>query len=282
MRLVSIVLLILFCLSMPLRAEVHVVTSIAPLALLVKDLGKDDVNVTSLVPNAGSIHHYSMRVSDRLTVEKADLVVLVGAGLEPFLDKLAAVDSNKLLRLDELDDVASIAGVATDEHDHHGNHGVDPHLWLSPHNAVILAKAIASELIRLLPDESAQIKARTEHFLAAQQHTLLTTPINSNRQYFAYHNAMGYLLQSSDIELQGVLTNSNESRLGMRSLYAIKQAVKQADNVCVLVQGNTREMTQKILGTVPFAELDILADQRDYASYNDYLAAMLKAINECN
>lgn len=283
MRFVLILFAILLIAPKNAMAGVNVVTSISPLALLVKDLGGDHVAVTSLVPNAGSIHHYSMRVSDRVAVDRADLVVLVGAGLEPFLGKLQGLDAQKITRLDQLPNIVSLDNNANDSNDEGHSHdaAIDPHLWLNPTNVELLADAIVKKLSELLPSEATQFQQRLKAFKIQQQQALVSVNLNKTRSYFAYHNSFAYLLSHYGIGLQGVLTNANESRMGMRSLYKVKQAVQATDNACVLVQQSTKKLSEKILGDVSFAEIDVLAGQRQYSSYHEYLTAMLKAIDDC-
>ncbi len=280
MRLATLVLFIILALPGFARAEINVVTSIKPLALLLADLGGDQVTVTTLVPNAGSIHHYSMRVSDRVAVANADLVVLVGAGLEPFMGKLSGIGKDKLLRMDLLVGVET-HGLEGDGDEHHHDGHIDPHLWLSPTNSAMLAEAISQRLISLLPEQRGAFEKRFQTVLAEQHRLTDGVNLPAGVDYFAYHNAFTYLLHPFGITLQGVLTNANESRVGMRSLYRIKQAVQGASKACVLVQSNARDVSEKILGKVNFADIDVLADQREYTSYSDYLAAMLRAIADC-
>jgi zinc transport system substrate-binding protein len=281
MRLAIAVIFSLLFLATPVRSDVAVVTSIEPLALLIKDIGGEDVGVTSLVPNAGSIHHYSMRMSDRIKVERADLVVLVGAGLEPFLEKLSGLEPNKVVRVDRLDHVATLALAEDDDHDH-GHTDVDPHLWLSPHNTGLLALKIAERLGQLIPAKADLFAERAVAFNTRQSSLLAGVNVSPETHYVAYHNAVAYLLAPLGIELRGVLTNVNESRLGMRSLFAIKREVQRAEDVCVLVQAQNRRMSEKILGQARYAVLDVMADQGDYGTYQEYLAAMLNAIENCH
>lgn len=280
MRLATLVLFALITLPGIARAELNVVTSIRPLALLLGDLGGEHVQVTTLVPNAGSIHHYSMRVSDRMAVAKADLVVLVGAGLEPFMGKLSGIDADKVLRMDVLPGVET-HGLEGGDDDHHHDGHIDPHLWLSPANSALLAEVISDRLIALMPDQRELFEQRLTEVLASQRRLSDGVNLPDGVDYFAYHNAFTYLLHPFGITLQGVLTNVNESRVGMRSMYRIKQAVQGASKACVLVQSNAREVSEKILGQVNFAEIDVLADQHEYTSYSEYLAAMLRAIADC-
>lgn len=281
MRLVTVTFLLLLSMSAVVRAEIKIVTSIKPLALLINDIGGEFVQVTTLVPNAGSIHHYSMRVSDRVAVEQADMLVVVGAGLEPFSNKLSGLKNTYLLSMDQLEGIETF--LVTNEGNHsHGHVGtIDPHLWLSPANSAQLARALSHQLGERLPNKKTYFEQRLQIFLQAKDHILKDNSIPNHRPYFAYHNAFAYLLTAFGIELQGVLTNVNESRLGMRSLYQVKRAVQEAPGACVLVQHSARQMSEKILGEIKYAEIDVLADRQEYNAYSDYLAAMLNAINDC-
>ena len=66
-------------------AKVKVVATIQPLALLVKDVGGDRVDVYTLLPVGVSVHVWEMRYGDIKRIMDADLVVAAGCGAEPWL-----------------------------------------------------------------------------------------------------------------------------------------------------------------------------------------------------
>lgn len=66
----------------------EIVTSVKPLALLVKAVAGDSAEVTTLVPPGSNPHNYSMKPSQRRTLDRADAIFWVGPELETFLARL--------------------------------------------------------------------------------------------------------------------------------------------------------------------------------------------------
>ena len=97
------------------------------------------------------LHDYSLSVRQVRTLEAAKAVVISGAGLESFLDRLlencgTVIDSSKgisLLTCEEGHDHA---------HGEHHHHEADPHIWLSPTHAMTMARNIFDGLCSLYPE----------------------------------------------------------------------------------------------------------------------------------
>ena len=107
-----------------------------PLIGLVKPLLADDATVTALIAPGRSEHGYEFTPGDIAQLGKADVVVYIGAGLEPAVAKFLADHPNS-----NRQDVCfeSVAGIVLDPDEHekhsaneHEHHGPDPHLWLDP------------------------------------------------------------------------------------------------------------------------------------------------------
>lgn len=148
-------------------APLRIVVSIPPLAGLVRDLAPEGASVTTVVPPGASEHGYEPPPSAIAAIGRADLVVLVGMGLEPRIER-ALRDHPRPdraeLRFADAVGVGSNHDHAHNGHDHahhhhdhahndhnhdhahhdhdHGpdcdhasgndNSGGDPHLWLDP------------------------------------------------------------------------------------------------------------------------------------------------------
>lgn len=112
------------------------------------------ITVTRLVTEQVScLHDYSLSVRQVKAVEAAELVVISGAGLEEFLhdvlDGKAAVDASAGIEL-------ICPEEAHEEHHHEEghHHEEDPHIWLSPAHAKIMARNICAGLCDQYPQQA--------------------------------------------------------------------------------------------------------------------------------
>lgn len=111
---------------------VRVVVSIPPLAGLVESLVPDGSEVLVLVGAGRSPHGYEPRPSDLAAIGRADLVVLVGMGVESSLPQSMRAGERVLVMAEAL----GLGGGVADEHaghvSAHAEGDADPHLWLDP------------------------------------------------------------------------------------------------------------------------------------------------------
>jgi ABC-type Zn uptake system ZnuABC Zn-binding protein ZnuA len=198
----------------PERAEgrLLVLASILPLADFVRQVGGDNVLVSALVPPAASPHTFEPTPSQLRQVSRADILVLNGIGLEYWSeDILSAAENPDLLVV-----VASrgIELLEDRDHEHFGNPhehdgGGNPHVWLSPRNAMHQVEVIRDALIDRDPNRSdayrfnaasylrelgsldLEIKARVETF--------------SSRRFIAYHAAWSYFARDYGLEQAAVV-----------------------------------------------------------------------------
>ena len=125
-------------------SQLNVVTSIKPVALLVQEVAGDRAQVTTLLQAGQSPHHFNLSVAARSALSKADLLVWMGPGMEPFLSSIA-------------DDVHNLpwedAEVGREHHDHRDHHHDNEasHVWLGPVAAIDAMGRMAEALSALDP-----------------------------------------------------------------------------------------------------------------------------------
>ena len=126
--------------------KISIVTSFYPMYLDVINItqGIEGVEVKNLTqPQTGCLHDYQLTTEDMKTLSEADILVVNGAGMENFLEKVAK--ENKNLQI--------IEAAATDKitfiEDEHGE--INPHVWMSVTYAKWQVEAITFKLCELDP-----------------------------------------------------------------------------------------------------------------------------------
>ncbi|MFA5860081.1 MAG: zinc ABC transporter substrate-binding protein [Candidatus Thermoplasmatota archaeon] len=119
-----------------------VMASFYPLQYLTQRIaGPAGQLVGVIVPPGAEPHDYDLKPSDQAKVANAKLIVLQGAGLEAFHDKLGGGD-----RI-----VVATAGIALRSSTDPSEPGSDPHTWVSPVTAMAEARTIEAALERADP-----------------------------------------------------------------------------------------------------------------------------------
>ncbi len=126
----------------PGPTPIHAVVTVAPLKGLVEPLLPQGSTVEMLIPPGVSEHGYEIPPSKLALLAKADLVVYVGLGLEPQVEKFLKDNPNPDRSVVCFADVAGVKANPADsgDHDHapgsgkdaHSHAAADPHLWLDP------------------------------------------------------------------------------------------------------------------------------------------------------
>ena len=200
------------------------------------------ITVTRLVTEEVScLHDYSLNVKQAKAAEAAELIVISGAGLEEFLDDL-------LLNAATIDASQGISLICPDEaehdhdHDHshdeeeeaHGHeghhHDQDPHIWLSPANAGIMARNICLGLMEAYP-EYAQIFSANLDLLTAELNDLYTYGEEalsslSCRDLITFHDGFAYFAQAFDLEILEAVEEESGSEASARELIHLIEEVE--------------------------------------------------------
>lgn len=190
------------------RSGVEVYTSIYPIYDFTKKIGGNRIQVTCLVPPGADPHNWepSPRLLARL--QEADLFLYNGAGMEPWLDKLASALGGSELKTVEVTQGMKLlpAGEESPEAELHEDtgepheHGAyDPHVWLDPVRAGEMARTIEQALAQVDPGNR-QFYAANYARLARELDKLDTSYRTglarcSERDIVVTHRAFAYLAQ---------------------------------------------------------------------------------------
>ena len=215
------------------EGKLNVVTSFFPAYDLVSKVGGDKVNVTNLT-ETGDAHTYEPSIKDMEAISKADLLVVNGAGFEPWVENIKA--NNPDLKILELSDgIDLIKGdhdhdhdhaveddhdhdhaveddhdhAHEDDHEHAHSHGeFDPHTWLSLKNPITMLGNIKDELIEIDSDNKDVYNTNYEKvkkdFESFSDEYISKFEKYKGREFIAPHTAFGYLVNELGIEQIGI------------------------------------------------------------------------------
>lgn len=202
----------------PSDQRLHVAATISTLAALVKAVGGDRVDVTSIVPIGVSPETYDPSPRDLVALSNARVIFENGAGLELWLEKLLRSTANSNTKVVVLSDGLPIAGAKAA-----GEPG-NPHLWLDPVNAQAYVHKIAAALREADPANANHYSAneRTETARLVQLDRWIRSRIATippaNRTMLTFHDAWLYF----------------DRRYGIRDIGAIEMSPGQQPSAAYL------------------------------------------------
>jgi zinc transport system substrate-binding protein len=244
----------------PLQGAPRVVTSIAPVHSLAAAVMGDAGRPVQIVRGYGSPHAYQMRPSDAAYLRDADLVVWIGPSLETFLERPLSRhrDTARIVALSAIPGLKLLAnrhgGVrdgAAHSHAHAGAGSFDPHIWLSPFNAKLIASAIADQLAALDPDNAGLYAMNLER-LKRRIDTMHSTirarlaPV-ANTPFVVFHDAFQYFEESFGLNAVGSVTVSPEQMPSARRIRALKEAIEKSAARCVFREPQFESALMQVL-----------------------------------
>jgi zinc/manganese transport system substrate-binding protein len=244
------------------QTKIKIVTTFSILGDLVKNVGGERIEVSTLVGPNGDAHVYSPTPADAKRLHEAQIVVVNGLGFEGWLTRLVEASGTKAAT------VVASAGITPRrmEDEHQPGHMVtDPHAWQSVGNAKVYVGNIRDGLIKADPAGKSEYETNARNYLAKLD--ALEKDVKEaigkisadRRRVITAHSALGYFGAAYGMEFispEGVSTDSEASAKDVAKI--IEQIKKQKipavfmENISDprLMQQIAKETGAKIGGTL--------------------------------
>jgi len=162
-------------------------------------------------PNVGCLHDYVLSPDDMRKIEKADIMIANGAGMESFLIKVAG--KYPRLRIGELS-----RGIPLIQ----GSGGPNPHVWVSIGHAIDEVRNLSRFMARVDPGNGSAYERNGDEYIARlevlrrEMHAALDayrgTPI------ITFHEAFPYFAREFGLKIVGVVEREPGSAPSAREL----------------------------------------------------------------
>ena len=200
------------------------------------------ITVTRLVTEEVScLHDYSLNVRQVKAAEAAELIVISGAGLEEFMEDLL-VGKNTI---DTSQGIELLCPEDGDDH-HHGHEGhhheSDPHIWLSPTNAAIMAYNICLGLTEQYPEYTdtfaANLNALTEELNDLYTYGAAALEDLSCRDIITFHDGFGYFAHAFDLTILEAVEEESGSEASAKELIHLIEEVEHHSLPAIFTETN--------------------------------------------
>ncbi|MDB6032350.1 MAG: putative periplasmic solute binding protein for transport system [Verrucomicrobiales bacterium] len=217
--------------------KLRILTTFLPLYCFALNVGGDLAEVENLLPSNISPHDYQFSRRDLQKVQRADVIVRNGAGMDIWLEKLllTAGRDKKIVVATSGMDKDFIWGVTPLDGFSRGreqNKGVpNPHVWLDPKLAQQMVTNILIALVDLDPTHQDTYRANAAEFLASLQklHADFENGLGPLRgqALVTLHDAFPYLVRRYGLRLAGVLEQVPDVDPSARYLQAFQDALRK-------------------------------------------------------
>lgn len=259
----------------------QILTSFYPVQIIMMNLTKNvpGIDVTTLTsPETGCLHNYQLTPVDMTKIEKADCMVINGAGMESFLDKIlhdksgltlinASSDCTILHNEEEggHDEVETEAKnddeIEDEDHEHHHSEE-NPHVWLSPAQYLIQIQAIANGLALWDTVHAGLYRQNSDAYsqeIRTLQYELDTLLKNlPGRDIITFHAAFSYFAREYNLNVRSVIQLEPGQEPSASELVELISIIKQYNIRTVFVEPQYRSKTADVLSRETGVHVDTL------------------------
>jgi zinc/manganese transport system substrate-binding protein len=222
------------CHSSDSTKKIDVVTTVAPITNIVRNVAGGYANVTGIVPDGTDSHTFEPVPTDARILSIADIIILNGLGLETPTMKLAQKVKkntvpilqlgNRTLRKEQWQYDFSFPR----EHGH-----PNPHLWPNIALAMRYAEIVRDALIALDPPNKAGYMANTETYLGKLKELdnaifgCVKTIPEKNRKLVTYHDSFAYFAPRYGMKVIAAVQPSDFSEPGPQEVIRIIKQIRK-------------------------------------------------------
>lgn len=240
----SLFLLLSIVLSTQLYAQLNVVVSIPPELEFVQKIGGDRVNSSVMVEAGSSPHTYEPKPSQMKAVGTADLYLSIGVEFETIWLPKFQNQNRKLVITDVSQGIQRIPMEGEHHHEgeatHHEEHErLDPHVWMTPDHAKIIARNIYEALIKLDVNGTDYYHSNLESYIKElnelQCHIKgLLDKVPPQSTFMVFHPSWGYFAKEYDLRQLAVEIEGKSPK--PRQLIAIIKEAKEEKVQAIFTQ----------------------------------------------
>jgi zinc/manganese transport system substrate-binding protein len=216
--------------TVPCQAKVlKVVASFSILADVVKQVGGDHVEVTSLVPPNGDPHEFEPSPDHARALKTADLAFISGHGLETWFNRLARAAGYR-------DAPVTVSkAIHTLQMDGEGRIVPDPHVWNDPKNVLAWTDAIRDALVAKDAEDANDFRENAATYADKLKtadryaHERIDPISPARRKILTSHDAFGYFGRAYDVKFLAPIGYSTETEPSAASVAKLIDQIRRED-----------------------------------------------------
>jgi zinc transport system substrate-binding protein len=202
-----------------------IVTSFYPMYIFTSNIadGIEGVRVVNMTePQTGCLHDYQLVPADMKILEKADIFIINGAGMESFLEKVIS-------QLPELTIIEAAKGMELLDDE---NGEKNPHVWVSISGAIQEVRNITDVLIEADPANETFYRKNSENYIkkleALKQSMHDALKDIETRDIVTFHEAFPYFAHEFDLNIVSVIEREPGSEPSAGELAETIKAINEA------------------------------------------------------
>ena len=221
--------------------QLNIVTSFYPIFIATSNIidGAEDVKLTNLTQTSvGCLHDYQLTTKDMNILERADVFVVNGGGMESFIDKamknypeLSIINSSEGIIEQDIDESNS-------EHNH--EHEENSHIWVSISMYIEQVKNIAESLGKIDTKNSEEYIQNAKIYIdkleVLKQEMHETIDDLPNRNIVTFHEAFEFFAEEFDLNIVAVIEREPGTSPSAGELAKIIETIKNTNATAIFIE----------------------------------------------
>ncbi|MPQ33408.1 ABC transporter substrate-binding protein [Clostridium estertheticum] len=257
--------------------KVKVVVSFNAMREITTAIGKNKVDIVTMIPNGTEPHDFEPKAKDLESLSTAKIFVYNGFGMESWVDKvLKSVDNKNLITVEASKGSTPIENTDSAEKEEHGQY--DPHVWISLKGAENQAKNVRDALIKTDSSNKAYYEKNYNDF-ALKLDTLYNEynkkfKTVSNKNFVTGHAAFAYLCRDFGLKQNSVESVFAEGEPSAKKLKELTDYCKKNKIKTIFVEDMVSTKVSDALAKEVGAKVEKIHTIESKEDNKDYLTCM--------
>lgn len=239
-----------------------------PIESIVRSVGGDAIDVVTLVPPGEEAHEYEPTPQQLTELGEADVVVYLGQGFQPNVEKALESLPDEVVRIDLLEGLTllpiteQLPGTEGEAEGEALESGNDPHVWLDPTNMQAMADTVAAALTEADPSGADGYTQRLGQYGTAlgELDGEFTDGLGTceTNVLVTAHRAFGYLAAAYDLAPIAIAGISPSEEPSAKSLEAVAAFAKDNGVSTIFFEENLPDDLAATVAAEIGADTDVL------------------------
>jgi zinc transport system substrate-binding protein len=144
-----IITILVFLYSNYVFADIpKIITTVEPIAGIISTLSKN-MNIDVLVQNNNCAHHYHLKPSDLIKIDKADIIIYIDNSFDSFITKFLKESNAEIIKISDIKNLNLIKNI--------NSQSTNWHIWMDLENVKIILNHCAEIIINKFPELRSEI-----------------------------------------------------------------------------------------------------------------------------
>jgi len=259
--------------------QIKVAATIFPIYDILKNVGGDKIEPILILPPGASPHTFEISPEQIKNLQNAKIIFTIGQNLDSWLNNIAdAIPNSQLFDLYTQVNLVTLDATNPNhrpDEDEEKSTGYDPHYWLNPENAILIAKATAKQLSIVDSANISYYEERSNNFISqltkADKGWKEKLDNLSEKNIVVFHDAWGYFADHFNLNIIGTFEPFPGQEPTPKYLTELQKTVEENNIQTLFVEPQLSQESITTLASDLGVKIDVLDPLGGVEGRNNYI-----------